>query len=94
MKNNYYVIRAFRNGRSNSGYTYGAASRFATLAEAEKNAAEFAAEVLPTNSYDYIALGEGAVREGLSVGRGRRIAEYSVKGRELHGEITRRDCLA
>lgn len=94
MKNNYYVIRAFRSGRSNSGYTYGKPNRFADLAEAEKNAAEFAAEVLPTNPYDYIVVGEGAVREGLSVGRGRRIADYSVAGRELHGEIIRRDYLA
>lgn len=94
MKNNYYVIRAFRNGRSDSGFDYGQSSRFPTLAAAEQNAAEFAAEVLPTNPSDYIAVGEGAVRDGLSVGQGRRIAEYSVRGRELHGEITRRDCLA
>lgn len=92
MKNRYYVIRAFRNGRSSSGYDYGSPNRFSTLAEAEANASDFAAEVLPTNSYDYIAVGEGAVRNGLSIGRGRRIAEYSVKNRELHGEIVRRDC--
>lgn len=94
MKNNYYVFRKFRNGRSSSGYDTGTANRFATEAEAEENAAEFAAEVLPSNSYDYIAVGFGAVRDGLSVGKGYRIAEYSVKGNELGGKIVRRDCRA
>lgn len=88
----YYVIRAFRSGRSITGYTYGAPNRFQSLAEAERNAAEFAAHVLDCNPSDYIAVGEGAIRHGLSVGRGRRIAEYSVQGRQLHGQITRRAC--
>lgn len=94
MKNKYYVIRKFRNGRSNSGYDTGKPNRFATLAEAESNAAAFAAEVLPTNVYDYIAVGCGAVRDGLSIGNGYRIAEYSIPSRELNGAITRRDCRA
>ena len=94
MKNKYYVIRKFRNGRSNSGYDTGKPNRFATLEEAEANAAAFAAEVLPTNSYDHIAVGVGAVRDGLSVGSGHRIAEYSIPSRELGGKIIRRDCRA
>ena len=92
MKNKYYVIRKFRNGRSNSGYDTGKPNRFATLAEAEENASAFAAEVLPTNAYDYIAVGVGAVRDGLSVGSGHRIAEYSIPSRELNGKIIRREC--
>ena len=88
----YYVIRAFRNGLSSTGYSYGAPTRFTTLAAAEQNASDFAADVLPTNPNDYIAVGEGAIRHGLSVGRGRRIAEYSVRGRQIHGQITRRAC--
>lgn len=87
MKNKYYVIRKFRNGRSNSGYDTGKPNRFA-------NAAAFAAKVLPTNAYDYIAVGFGAVRDGLSIGNGYRIAEYSIPSRELNGVITRRDCRA
>jgi hypothetical protein len=94
MKNNHYVIRAFRNGRSGSGYSYGKANRFATAAEAEANAAKFAADVLPTSPADYIAVGLGAVRDGLSVGAGYRLAEYYVRGRELRGDIVRRDCRA
>jgi hypothetical protein len=90
MKNEYYVIRKFRNGRSPSGYDTGKPSRFATLADAEANAAAFAAEVIPTNPSDYIAVGIGAVRDGMSVGNGRRIAEYSIPSGELNGEITKR----
>ena len=87
MKNKYYVIRKFRNGRSASGYDTGTANRFATRAAAKKYAAEFAADVLPTNTYDYIAVGYGAIRDGLSIGKGYRIAEYSVQGNALRGEI-------
>ena len=91
MKNNYYVIRKFRSGRSSTGYYTGKPNRFSTLAEAESNASEFSAEVLVTNPYDYIVVGVGPVRDGMSVGSGRRISEYSITSREINGVITRRE---
>jgi hypothetical protein len=83
MKKQFYTIRYFRDGRERSGYTRGRVVRFHTLEEAEAHAAALAAEVLPVCNYDYIALGAGAVREGLSVGRGRRIAEIILRGQEI-----------
>jgi hypothetical protein len=83
MKNKYYTIRYFRDGRSRSGYTRGRVVRFHTIEEAEAHAAALAAEVLPVCNYDYIALGTGAVREGLSVGSGRRISELFLKKGEI-----------
>jgi len=84
MKNSYYVIRNFRNGRSAAGYDTGKPNRFATLAEAESNAAKFAGEVLPVCPSDYIVVGSGLVRSG------KPIATFHCAGRVCGGAVVRR----
>ncbi len=88
MKNNFYVLRQFRNGQNPAGYDFGKPQRFATLFDAEENAARFAQRVLHDFSYDKIVVGSGSVRNGQPVGDGQRLAVYCI----LDGDtvITRR----
>ena len=83
MKNKFYTLRFLRNGQSSTGYTPCAVTRFPSLEEAEAHASALAHRVLPEWESDYIAIGEGAVRDGLSVGRGRRIAELFLRGEQI-----------
>lgn len=83
MKKDYYVIRKFRNGRAIGGYDTGPTNRFATLAEAEQNAADFANDVLPVCPSDRIVVGVGAIRNGFPVGNGWTITEWTVPGRTV-----------
>jgi len=75
MKNPYYVCRHRRDGRAAHGYAFGANTRYPTEDAAMTAGQELAQQLSSVCPYDIVVVGVGQVRNGLSVGQGRRLAE-------------------